>query len=103
MNHFSSTEYSIYQEILDDLLKPIIHDGLDDETLRRLYESKLVYLQNLRTKCFREVNAARTGTFTSNDFRLIIEALELTRTHLSVHTKQTIHKNLNRIPNRKVG
>ena len=103
MKNLSSTEYSIYQEILDDLLKPIVHDGLDDETLRRLYESKLVYLENLRAKCFREINVETKGTFTANDFRLILEALNLTRCHLSQHTKQTIHKNLNRIPNRKVG
>lgn len=60
---------------MGDLLQPISAEGLDLDTLRRLYESKVVYLENLRVKCFREINAGNASHFSSEDFILILDAL----------------------------
>lgn len=45
MQDLRSTDYDTYKEIMGELPKPIIADGLDLETLKRLYESKAVYLR----------------------------------------------------------
>ena len=75
-------DYETYREIMNDLLQPISGEGLDSETLRRLYESKLVYLENLRLKCFREINSGRQTHFTADDHTLIVKALGETTRHL---------------------
>ena len=49
-------DYDTYIEISEDLLNPIIGEGLDLDTLKRLYMSKLVYLNNLRKQCFMDIN-----------------------------------------------
>jgi hypothetical protein len=76
------TDYETYREIMDDLLKPIVSDGLDVDTVKRLYESKMVYLENLRVKCFKDINSGKATHFTQNDYRLIVEAAVQTRTYL---------------------
>jgi hypothetical protein len=82
MSKKSQTDYETYREIMNDLLKPIAADGLDTDTLKRLYESKMVYLENLRVKCFREMNSGRTTHFNRDDYRIIVEASVMTREHL---------------------
>lgn len=82
MGHKPQTDYETYREIMNDLLKPIASDGLDDDTVKRLYESKIVYLENLRVKCFRDMNSGRETHFTKDDYKLIIEALKQARDHL---------------------
>lgn len=78
-----STDYETYREIMGELLRPIEAHGLDVDTLKRLYESKLVYLENLRIKCFKELNrAGASGNFTVSDYQLILKALAETRRHL---------------------
>lgn len=77
-----STDYETYREIMGELMQPISGAGLDDDTLRRLYESKLVYLENLRTKCFWEVNTQEKSYFSTEDYRLIVSALNTTKEHL---------------------
>lgn len=77
-----STDYETYQEIMGDLLRPIEGRGLDIDTLRRLYESKLVYLENLRVKCFLEINGDSGGYFTVEDYQLILKAVRETNSHL---------------------
>ena len=77
-----STEYDTYREIMGELLRPIEAQGLDVDTLKRLYESKLVYLENLRVKCFIELNGAGGGYFTMPDYELILRALAETNRHL---------------------
>lgn len=77
-----STDYETYQEIMGDLLRPIEGKGLDIDTLRRLYESKLVYLENLRIKCFLEINGGGAGYFTVEDYQLILKAVRESNTHL---------------------
>jgi hypothetical protein len=70
----SQYDYETYQEIMSDLIQPISAKDLDFDTLRRLYESKLVYLENLRIKCFREINSGRETHFTADDHALIVKA-----------------------------
>jgi hypothetical protein len=77
-----STDYETYKEIMTDLLRPIEGKGLDIDTLRRLYESKLVYLENLRIKCFLEINGEKGGFFTVEDYQLILKAVGETNSHL---------------------
>ncbi len=76
MTELHSTDYETYKEIMGELLKPILADGLDPETLKSLYESKAVYLENLRVKCFRELNSDRTSHFTWEDYALVIRAID---------------------------
>lgn len=82
MSKKPSTDYETYREIMEDLLKPIAGDGIDPETLKRLYESKMVYLENLRVKCFKEVNREKNSHFTQEDYKLIVRAGMETRQHL---------------------
>lgn len=78
------TDYETYNEIMDELLSPIQSDGLDFETLKQLYESKLVYLENLRVKCFLEMNLQESqGFFTTEDYKIILKAI--TQTHNYLH------------------
>jgi hypothetical protein len=82
MQKDSATDYQTYHEIMDELLRPITAEGLDSDTLKRLYESKLVYLENLRTKCFVELNGEKPGRFSMEDYKLILEARRETQRHL---------------------
>ena len=82
MGHKAQTDYETYREIMNDLLKPISSDGLDDDTVKRLYESKIVYLENLRVKCFRDMNAGHETHFKKEDYALILDALKQARNHL---------------------
>lgn len=75
-------EYETYREIMDELLRPIDGEGLDIETLKRLYESKLVYLENLRVRCFLEMNQVKPGHFTLEDYGIIRVAMSRTTQHL---------------------
>lgn len=67
---------------MNDLLKPIASDGVDTDTLKRLYESKMVYLENLRIKCFRDMNSGKPSHFSQDDYRIIVQAAMQTRQHL---------------------
>lgn len=82
MSKKPSTDFETYKEIMDDLLKPISPDGLDYDTLKRLYESKMVYLENLRIKCFREVNMNKNTHFRHQDYELIVRAAVETKAQL---------------------
>jgi hypothetical protein len=82
MSKKPSTDYETYKEIMSDLLKPISEEGLDHETLKKLYESKMVYLENLRIKCFREVNMNTKSHFKHEDYELILQAGVETRKQL---------------------
>jgi len=82
MTKKKSTDYETYREIMEDLLKPIASDGIEPETLKRLYESKMVYLENLRVKCFREVNSEKKSHFNQEDYKLIVRAGAETRKEL---------------------
>jgi hypothetical protein len=93
----TSTDYETYREIMEDLLKPISGDGLDLETLKRLYESKMVYLENLRVKCFKEVNGGRDCHFSHEDYKLIVRAGIETRKQLRQVVLNAIHARLSNI------
>lgn len=96
MSRISVTDYETYCEIMSDLLSPIDDSGLDKDTLKCLYESKLIYLENLRQKCFYEINSLRRGPFSSEDLSLIFRALEQTKQHLRdlilLSMSQAIHR-----------
>ena len=77
-----NTDFETYREIMGELLRPIAGEGLDADTLKRLYESKLVYLENLRLKCFRAINSPTSGHFSTDDYSLIVQAISDTRGHL---------------------
>ncbi len=76
------TDYETYREIMHDLMHPIAAEDLDLETHKRLYESKLVYLESLRTKCFQEMNKKNPGFFQMTDYELILGAIRETNSHL---------------------
>lgn len=78
----SATDYETYREIMGELMRPIASTGLDLDTLKRLYQSKLVYLENLRSKCFVEINCGRVTHFTMHDYELIVSALSETNRHV---------------------
>jgi hypothetical protein len=82
MRNDQSTDFATYREIMGELLRPIEGHGLDVDTLKRLHESKLVYLENLRVRCFVELNCDTPGHFTMNDYQLILQALAETNRHL---------------------
>jgi hypothetical protein len=97
MRNDRSTDYETYREIMGELLRPIEAHGLDIDTLKRLYESKLVYLENLRVKCFKELNGgSKSGYFTMDDYRLILQALAETNRHLRDLILLAISHNLKR-------
>ena len=78
-----STDYETYREIMGELLCPIMADGLDLDTLKRLYVSKSVYLENLRMKCFIDLNKENSRSyFTWKDYEIIVKAIEETHNHL---------------------
>ena len=83
MAEIGATDYETYQEIMDELIKPINHTGLDGDTLRRLYESKAVYLESLRVKCFCEMNADDQSCFSWADYQLILKAIAENRRHIN--------------------
>ena len=78
----SQTDYQSYKEIMGDLTLPIPSNNLDIITLKKLYESKLVYLENLRIRCFCEVNSKLNTEFTLSDYKYILKAQHSTQGHL---------------------
>ena len=91
----SQTDYQTFQEIMDELLRPISAEGLEVDTLKRLYESKLVYLENLRIKCFRDLNQPNPQ-FCMDDYQLILDAVKQTQRHLRELILFAIANNLKR-------
>ena len=100
MNDSPNTDYATFREIVDELLRPISGEDLDGDTLKRLYESKLVYLENLRIKCFKAVNTPKGPTpqnhFTVDDYSLIVSAITDTRRHLKQSMMLAISGNISR-------
>lgn len=83
MQFDTSTDYATYKGIMEELLQPIVANGLDHDTLKRLYESKLVYLENLRIKCFHDINSNKViAYFSTDDYAIILKALEQTKAHV---------------------
>jgi hypothetical protein len=96
MGEWAATDYETYCEIMDELLKPIVADGLDPETLKNLYESKAVYLENLRIRCFSELNHSRQTHFTWHDYKMILWAIDQTRSHVRQLILVVVHDKLSR-------
>ena len=89
-----ATDYETYREIMGELLKPIMAEGLDPETLKSLYESKAVYLENLRIKSFKELNGVSQSHFSWNDYHLILRAIAENRQHVRQLILVTVSKKL---------
>ncbi len=96
MRNAANHDYATYREIMADLMAPISGRGLDDDTLIRLTRSKLVYLENLRLKCFREMNGGKGTEFTAHDYELILEAIRVSRQHMRDSVLLAINANLSR-------
>ena len=96
MTELHSTDYETYREIMGELLKPILAEGLDPETLKSLYESKAVYLENLRVKCFKELNGKRDSHFTWDDYALVLRAIEENSQHIRQLILLVVHEKLER-------
>jgi hypothetical protein len=79
---------------MDELARPIHTVDLDVGTLRRLYESKAVYLENLRVKCFMEINTNPSSPYSQEDYRYILKAIEETRGHIRGLILNAINHNL---------
>ena len=82
MKDSRATDYETYREIMEELLNPIMADGLDMDTLKSLYESKSVYLENLRIKCFCELNSGKQTHFSWDDYHLIMRANTENKHHI---------------------
>ncbi len=93
----AAIDYATYNEIADELLRPIPSDGLDADTLKRLYDSKLVYLENLRSKCFRIINNKGEKSFSPDDYSHILKSIEFTKFQLQKIVKEMITANLSKI------
>lgn len=91
------TDYETYKEIMGELLNPIVAGELDRDTLKRLYESKAVYLENLRAKCFWEINTQKSKShFSHEDYVLILRAIQETRSQVRQLILHSISENLSR-------
>ncbi len=72
-------DYATYSQIKWELHRPIHEDGVDYETLRRLYESKIIYLERLRVQCFYAMNQNSPNEFSMHDYNCIFLALQTTK------------------------
>lgn len=89
-------DYATYLEISEDLQCPIIAEGLDLDTLKRLYLSKLVYLKNLRRQCFLDVNGIEP-VFQTADLKLITDAIDCTNSHIRNLVLNSLEDTLSKI------
>lgn len=96
MSKVSHIDYETYKEIMEDLLSPIEPKDLDSITIKKLYESKLIYLENLRQKCFIEINTTTNSLFTESDYQLILEAIKQTKKYLKQEIINTINQKLSK-------
>lgn len=92
------TDFETYQAIMHELQRPIDANAspeLDADTLKRLYQSKLVYLENLRIQCFRQMNRHREESyFRKTDYELIVNAISDTHCHLRELVLNTLRNSL---------
>jgi hypothetical protein len=82
MKQSAMQDYEVYREIMDDLHAPLKTEGLDIDMIKELYVSKLIYLENLRVKCFTEINKNLGGYFSHDDYRFILEAIHKTKHYM---------------------
>lgn len=88
--------YESYQVIKSELHEAIDEKGLDIVILKRLYESKLRYLEQLRVNCFREINLNPETSFTPSDLGFIIAGIKITGDHIESLVKNIIGGNRGR-------
>ena len=99
MANITGTDYETYKEIMDELRNPIIAKGLEPEIMVRLHESKVIYLENLRVRCFKELNLEGVAHFSWDDYNYIVLALEECR---ATTRSLVIHSVKNYLSNQKI-
>lgn len=76
-----ASDYETYLKIKWDLHRPIQDTEIDFDTMKRLYESKLAYLERLRVHCFYSMNHEDDQAFQMKDYECILQALRSTKAH----------------------
>ena len=92
-------DYNVYKELEADLICPIDSPALSKDITVRLYESKLIYLENLRVKCFKDMNMNHNSKFTADDYNFILKAKKITNSYLKEVILDIIKENLNNCSN----
>ncbi len=87
-------DYNVYKELEADLICPIESPTLNKDITVRLYESKLIYLENLRVKCFKDMNMNSSSKFTTEDYNFILKAKQITNAYLKEVILDIIKENL---------
>ncbi|MBP6218875.1 MAG: hypothetical protein KA436_09840 [Oligoflexales bacterium] len=97
MNFLTQTakkDYETYLEIREDLQEPLRTAGLELETVKELYLSKLVYLETIRVACFTQMNRHKDSFFCQDDYQYILNAHNKTRRHLKEVVLLTLNQSL---------
>ncbi|MBI2601814.1 MAG: hypothetical protein HYW48_02055 [Deltaproteobacteria bacterium] len=90
----SAEDYETYKQIKEELSQPIDEKDLDRATLKKLYESKLVYLDYLRIKCFTAVNQQKMTPFTIDDYTYILDAIKQTKAQITKLVRSAVLSSL---------
>jgi len=95
----SEISYELYKELVDELLTPIEH-SLDLNVRYELYLSKIVYLENLQTQCFRSRNRSRQqkkNKFSGEDLTIIRDAIASTHKFMRETILEALELRLSKI------
>jgi len=93
----NNLEFSIYRDIAKDLLNPI-KEEVDVITKKQLYLSKLIYLEHLHKRVFKELNTNPQNTlFKSDDICLILKAIKRTKYFIKTLYTESLYNSLSKI------
>ena len=93
----NNTEFNIYKDIAKDLLNPINED-VDVITKIHLYLSKLIYLEHLHKRVFKELNTNPQNTlFKTDDICLILKAIKKNKHFIKTLYTESLHNSLSKI------
>ncbi|MEN9809969.1 MAG: hypothetical protein RLZZ488_1536 [Pseudomonadota bacterium] len=99
MQEPSEISYELYKELVDELLTPIEH-SLDLNVRYELYLSKIVYLENLQSQCFRSLNKSRQNRknqFSGEDLEIIRDAISSTHSFMRETILEALELRLSKI------
>lgn len=95
----SEISYELYKELVDELLTPI-EQSLDLNVRYELYLSKIVYLENLQTQCFRSLNSSNKNSknkFSGDDLTIIHNAIASTHNYMRETILEALELRLSKI------
>lgn len=95
----SEISYELYKELVDELLTPI-EQSLDLNVRYELYLSKIVYLENLQTQCFRSLNRShknKKNQFSGEDLTIIRNAIASTHSFMRETILEALELRLSKI------